>query len=211
MNYFKLHKDGYFEISDVGIGDLISSFGNSYLVEETQLISNYDSGKYSKTLTTEYGANAFPFHTDGAHRVIPPRWTILQFIGDGKSDTATLLFDSKVLSEIYENEDLFFNEIYLVKHGHQSFLTPIINRQLYCEPIFRWNKLVMKKLINKTGKTLEDYLSSFHVRITWNFGKILILDNWRMLHGREKILPNELHTRKIKRFNLTPINENAGI
>lgn len=211
MKNSKLQKDGYAEISGMKIEDILSSFDSGYKIEESHLIPNNISGKYTKTLTVEYGANAFPFHTDGAHRVIPPRWTILEFVGSGISETATLLFDSKTISDLKEYEHLFHHEIYLVEHGQQSFLTPLVNKQLYIDPIFRWNKLVMKKLINRTSKTLDDCISSYHVRVTWSIGKILVIDNWRMLHGREKLLSNEVHTRKIKRYNLTPTKENASI
>ncbi len=210
MNNSSLLSNGFNEFFGMEIQDLLSYFGDGYNIEETQLIPNSVSGKYSKTLTAVYGCNAFPFHTDGAHRVIPPRWTILEFIGDGKSETATLLFDSKALSQLKENEDLFHHEIYLVQNGQHSFLTSLINKQLHSEPIFRWNKLVMKKLFNKTNKTLDDCLSSNYFRVTWCTGKILVLDNWRMLHSREKLLLDEELTRKIKRYNLTPIKENAS-
>ncbi|MHA8085852.1 TauD/TfdA family dioxygenase [Aquirufa antheringensis] len=205
MNQSKLQTDGFAEISGMKIEDLINSFDGDYNVEETELIPNKISSNYSKTLTSEYGVHAFPLHTDGAHRVIPPKWTILQYVDDYKSETATLLYDSKTLSDLNENEDLFYNEIYLVENGKHPFLTSLINKQVYSEPIFRWNKLVMKKLINKTGKTIDEYISSFQVRVTWSVGKILVIDNWRILHGREKLVMNEEHSRKIKRYNLTPV------
>jgi hypothetical protein len=206
LNLSGLHLNGIDIFHDIDVDEILKYFTSEYYMEENELIPLTHSVKYQKSLTKEFGLGAFPFHTDGAHRPIPPEFTILQYSGIEKSETGTLFLDSLEFSGAKENEDLFFNEIYLVQYGEKPFLSPLINKQIYKRSIFRFNKMVMKKLINLTSKTLEDSISTTPLRINWTKGKIIIINNWRLLHAREKLVEGEEQIRKIKRYNLTPKN-----
>ncbi len=207
----QLDRNGYIELFNIDIKQILTFFSEGYTVDTCELIPNKSSNNYSITLSSEYKYEAFPFHTDGAHHLIPPKWVILNYTGILESGTATLLFDSKSVSHLQENEDLLFNEIYLVSQRSNPFLTSIINTQMSKFPIFRWNELVMKRLIKRSPFNMANLLNSYHKRVSWTVGKTLIIDNWRILHAREKVVNGEELTRKIKRYNLTPIKDYASI
>jgi hypothetical protein len=203
MDKEKLLQEGFIEVTDISLSDIIKVLPGQFKIEETYLKPNKEPRTNVRTLSTEFGMNPLPFHTDGAHRLIPPRWTILQYGSKTESKSGTLLFDSKPASADPHYEDLFFNEIYIVTGGVKPFLTSIINKQLSSLPIFRWNKLLMRKLLDKTKVTIDYLAIKPHHKVTWSPRKTLILDNWRILHSREEVPKEEENTRIMTRYNLS--------
>lgn len=203
----KLLNNGYLILFDLDIGkiqlELESVFNESYL-KETICIGKENSKKYKTTLTSIYKQAEFPLHTDGAHKLIPPRWIILEYNGDIKNSTATIIADTMSEQNNIKNEDLFHNEVYFVSGGQHSFLTTIVNHNLHKNSIFRWNKHTMKRLNSRTGIPFEDLKFKKILRIEWEPNQSLIIDNWRMLHGRESIKKSNIE-RTFYRHNLTPI------
>jgi hypothetical protein len=185
---------------------LVTTYNEQYTLEHSDLRPNLDSGKYQHSLSKEYGLNAFPFHTDGAQRLKPPRWIILQYKGLIDSKSATTVLDTLKLQTEEAYEDFFFNEIYLVSGGKIPFLTSVVNKIQYKTPILRWNSLLMKKVNSKRFRNEIILNQSCDERIEWSIGKTLIIDNWRVLHAREPVEKKDEINRVIHRVNLTPIN-----
>lgn len=210
METLPLQKTGYQEFNETTIYSVIQTLTQKnnqiYKVEDSLLMPKTNSNKFHNSLSQEFGLNAFPFHTDGAHRIIPPKWLILEYKGLRPSNSATTLLDTLHLQNDRVNENFFFNEIYLVTGGKISFLTTLVNKTQCKSPIFRWNSLIMKKLNSKEHNNLNIFERSISHRFEWIKGKILVIDNWRILHGREAINEDDKTNRIIHRYNLTPIN-----
>jgi len=182
----------------------------SYEIVSNDLTPNKEPTNHKKTLSTTYGYNEFPFHTDGAHFLIPPRWVILESTNTIAYKTATVLVDTFEFSNFVPYDNVLNHAIYLVSNGNYSFLTTIINKVLNGKPIFRWNPLLMK-LVSK-GLTFDlKNVNHTPVRIEWHPKQILIVDNWRMLHSREAVIDEEKLNRELKRYNLTPLDTHASI
>lgn len=205
MDILELEKQGYMEFYGIPVSEIILKIKGKHKIEVNQLVPNKPLGSYRTTLSKEFGMDKFPFHTDGANRLIPPHWTILEYAGKEKSKCATLLVDIKELNKIKNHDDIFHNEIYLVRGSPHGIITPLINKQIMKESIFRWNGLIMKKLIDKTKDTFEKNIGEPSFRINWQPHKTVIIDNWRTLHSRESVPLDEEKSRIINRYNLTPI------
>lgn len=208
FDFEEIYSLGYQEVTTIPIKSIIDRlqqvYNEDYEVEETSIIPAKNPEYFNKTLSTEFGLNKFPFHTDGAHRLIPPRWTILEYIGKENSTTATLIADTLHVQRNPDYEDILFNDVYIVEGGKSPILTTIINRILYKAPILRWNPLIMRKISRKNHDDFNKIKFNSIERIIWIPTKTIIIDNWRCVHGREAVVGEE-NSRKIKRYNLTPI------
>ena len=186
------------------IRSLSKTFNEIYRTTVDNLEPNKVPTKFNKTLSKTFGYEAFPFHTDGAQFIIPPRWIILESVSGFSYQTATLLVDSNEFKNNPEYDKSLNQSIYFVKNSKHSFYTSIINKVLSSESIFRWNPLVMD-IIEKDTVFDVNTLNAKVTRIKWMPRQTLIVDNWRMLHAREKIFEEEKQIRKLTRYNLTPV------
>ena len=155
-----------------------------------------------------FGYGEFPFHTDLAHWYIPPRYLVLR-CAIGAPGVKTRILDSVPLVE---------------KLGHQSLSralvqprTPITGHRLVlrlfdCEShgtLFRWDSLFLLPA-NTHGEamvgTIAEYLrAATATEIALNHtGDTLVIDNWRILHGRSAVSKSE-RERKIDRAYLSTL------
>jgi hypothetical protein len=149
------------------------------------------------SLSSVHGLLNFPLHTDGADYLIPPKYVILRALED--TPTGTIIADS---IEIKENKD--WNKIenikWKVKLKNKIFMTNLFNDELVAnKKIFRYNSVIMKCL--EETNSFQKIISNLPVQtITWKKNKTLILDNWRVLHGREAIKEINHKNRIIERL-----------
>lgn len=145
-----------------------------------------DAHNYS--LSRNYGVNSFPLHTDTAYFKIPVRYILLYSMNPGSGNRPTFLYDSNRLFN-YDKELRFelAHVLFKVINGRNSFLTTVYNsHQNKC--FFRLDRDCMKatsskgtELITKIDNIIDP--KDFH-EVRWSIGDLLILDNWRFLHGR---------------------------
>lgn len=162
------------------------------------------SGTYAKSLSETYGYQVFPYHTDGTNYIIPPRYLILRYLGNYHSAANTLLLDSDKFEDDPDFRILSEEEVYYVTWGNPNFYTTIKNVTILPgRSIFRFNQLIMKKQNKKSMLSFEDFIKSYSPdSISWVPNKVVILDNWRILHSRERVPENEINTRQIERTYL---------
>jgi L-asparagine oxygenase len=215
VDFTNLNRDGMQVISGMDISTVIThvreNFREIYKIAENSITPNKPSGQFTSTLSKSYGLSEFPFHTDGAHFVIPPRWVILEYLGIEKSGTATLVTDTQPIIRLPTYEDIFYNQIYTVTGGPSTFLTTIVNTIIYSVPIFRWNQLIMKPVNQKSHIRFQNINFDEIHRLSWYPNQIVILDNWRVLHGREIVKEQDVDKRILKRYNLTPVLNHGSI
>src|SRR5258708_33000235 len=68
------------------------------------------------TLSSRYGTDAFPFHTDTAHWDQPARYLVLYCVNPGEGNRATLLQDSRVWQHDDAQKDRACRALW--KNGH---------------------------------------------------------------------------------------------
>lgn len=153
------------------------------------------------TFSSRFGYDRFPLHTDTAFWLTPTRYVLMTCV-NGENSPTTIL----PINQIYNNfttEDLNIlrQAIYLVKTKRIAFYSKI-EQNINGEFCFRYDPSSMKPM-NIYAKKIDNRLheiaeSSFIKKIEWNSKKIIILDNWKTMHGRESTFENL--NRELKRI-----------
>lgn len=140
------------------------------------------------TMSSCYGAGAFPLHTDRAHWPVPPRYILLRSVGDESDRPTTLLDTIKITSKSLLREPLWYSK-WLVESTRTTFMcTVMTKKEGDATPIFRYDTCCMRPFDSAASRLEEDItcelgLSSPEL-FGWVNGTVLIIDNWRALHGR---------------------------
>lgn len=138
-----------------------------------------------RSLSASYGTGALPLHTDTAHRLRPARVIILGCVNVGMPISATRLLDSTSLRWSASEWQLLSSAVFLVRTGRHSFYSSILNDDF---EFVRFDPGCMEPTDNRSEMALQlfsDRISSARCQtVDWLEGRFLVLDNWRMLHGR---------------------------
>ena len=141
------------------------------------------------SLSGKYGLGAFPFHTDSAHRRVPPRYVLLRSVGETNHVRPTLVLDSYTLRREVADEAALTRDVWIVNGGRGAFLTTLLNENLRPpNKIFRYDPVCMRPAHDRFTASVR-VIEKANQKITsssvqWNTGLLIIIDNWRMLHAR---------------------------
>lgn len=137
------------------------------------------------SLSKIYSTGEFPLHTDTAHWTTPCRFILLACASDGGGKRSTLLLDTRKVALKEEQLSLLRTTPFRVKNGRNSFFSTILSN---LRPFVRIDKGCMIAVKNADHTVLDIYSTnhwpSVAETISWEAGDIVILDNWRVLHGR---------------------------
>jgi alpha-ketoglutarate-dependent taurine dioxygenase len=138
-----------------------------------------------------YGHGLFPLHTDLAHWVLPPRYLLLRCLV-GAEDVFTNLLPSKYALDLVGKAAL---QKAVFRGRRREYGCSGLVRAIsyhHQEEIFRWDPIFLQPL-NRNARRLKIVMhdpacnrSLMTVRLT-KPGDTIIIDNWRMLHGRSSV------------------------
>ncbi len=160
------------------------------------------------TYSGNFGFGAFPLHTDLAHWARPPRYLMLRcLLGD--ANIQTQIVDGRLMIESIGSSVLarcLTRPRRPLKGGLQ--LLPVW--QASSEPnqqLIRWDSIYLKpanEYALSIFQQIETSLSSIQpvATVLLNKGDTLLLDNWRVLHGRSQV-QNLESSRRIHRLYLS--------
>lgn len=135
-----------------------------------------------KSLSALYGIGAFPWHTDGAHWPVPPRYLILACAQASVETAATIIWDAH--HSLALNSEAAQQANFRVCNGaHSFYATAASPLQSYC----RYDPGCMSPLdstAQRLQKEIEVEGASVADQIAWAPGVIAVIDNWRCLHRR---------------------------
>jgi alpha-ketoglutarate-dependent taurine dioxygenase len=140
-----------------------------------------------------FGHDQFPLHTDLAHWRFPPRFLMLRCI-IGFDAVSTLLIDgARVIETI--NQTIFSRALVRPRRpvDHSLPLLRLYDRQKGDRGLLRWDEVFIRPAsrVGELGVTkLKECLTRckpMSIPLA-NQGDTLIVDNWRMLHGRSPVL-----------------------
>ncbi len=137
------------------------------------------------SLSGKHGFAPFPLHCDTSHWPVPCRFVILACLDPGSVATPTLLLDLAQVSLSSGERLLARSAVFLIRNGRRSFYASILSdRREY----IRLDPGCMEA-VTEDGKQALDLFSHHHQshqvrRVEWRSGDLLIIDNWRVLHGR---------------------------
>jgi alpha-ketoglutarate-dependent taurine dioxygenase len=175
------------------LGSPISSRPGSGLLDRLKPIQTERARIAS--LSRYHGKGRFPFHTDTAHWLTPARHLILGCFQAGSSGTGTLLTRFSDLNIDAQEARVLAEGVFLVKNGRSSWYANILNEH---QSFVRFDPGCMKPATLKGGMAadmLNKRLDAARpVRIAWAEGDVLIVDNWRVFHGREAAEDDENRT-----------------
>lgn len=144
------------------------------------------------SLSRRYGTGAFPLHTDTAHWLTPARYILVGCLHPGRQRRATLLIQFQSLQFNPQEEVLLRSGVFLVRNGRASCYSTILSDE---RPYVRFDPGCMFPATadgHKANRILQERIvASRPTRIDWTQGKLVILDNWRLLHGRESAREDE--------------------
>lgn len=161
------------------------------------------SEAHPNSLSALYGLSAFPFHTDGAHKLTPPRLLAFRYIGTSANPEPTLLLDFNSRKLNSKEEYFLNNRIWKIHDGRKVFYRSIKNPQ---SRFLRLDTGCMTLTDNtdEDKEFLRDLINKFDtIRISWKLNKTLIVDNWRMLHSRPQISLINKDKRILERINIS--------
>jgi hypothetical protein len=137
------------------------------------------------SLSKLYGLEAFPIHTDGAHKPVPPRFIILACANPGTTPAPTVLGRLRDLALLDSERECLGTAVFLIRNGRRSFYSTILDSS---RSFIRFDQGCMVPTCPKGTKTLHTITSrgnDFAANlIFWNPWDVLIVDNWNVLHGR---------------------------
>lgn len=137
------------------------------------------------SLSAKFGLCELPPHIDGAHLPIPPRYLVLGCIEIGEEEVPTTIFDTRTAAFTTEEKKLLEAAVLFVRNGRKSFYSTILSKE---RQFIRFDLGCMEttgSLSEIALNLFRDQLNRFdRIDINWSVGDLLVIDNWRMLHGR---------------------------
>ncbi len=162
------------------------------------------------TYSGNFGMGAFPLHTDLAHWASPPRYLMLR-CARGDPNAQTQIFDGMAVVATLGPSALARCLARPRRPMNGAFqLLPIWQDSSELgEPRIRWDSIYLRPAnvyAQAIFRRIEDFLSRMQPvsQVLLNKGDTLLLDNWRVLHGRSPV-QNLTSPRKIDRVYLSSL------
>src|ERR1017187_3282214 len=138
-----------------------------------------------QSLSKVHAVGEFPLHIDTAHWLTPCRYVMLACVSPGSASRPTLLLDARLLPLNEHQSSLLHSTPLRVTNGRNSFFSSILSK---ARPFVRFDPGCMTATTTDGPKAPPDLArhnwSDYIEPVHWKPGTVLVMDNWRMLHGR---------------------------
>lgn len=165
-----------------GLGEVIPGRGRQ-LVE--RIVPQSAVSSYRGSLSSLHGLAPLPVHTDTAHWPVPCRYLIMACVNPGPLPVPTVLLDTRAIRLTREQRDASLSAVFLIRNGRKSFYGTISS---VGRPFIRFDLGCMEGQSDACCTAVSGYTgraaTSRTTSCEWTPGKLLVIDNWRMLHGR---------------------------
>lgn len=175
------------------------------------LIPRHESESPGNQYSGTFGLAEFPLHTDLAHWAIPPRYFILR-CRKGSPSVPTYLLHNSALTATLGNATLR-RALVRPRHPSRSGVNCLLPLVLSADDhlSLRWDSLFLVPMNEAARRAAEamktnawDESKLAAVTLT-SPGDTLIVDNWRMLHGRGGVREDDMD-RRVERVYLSEIH-----
>jgi len=149
------------------------------------------------TYSGNFGLDDFPFHSDLAHWARPPRYLALRCINGGIATYTQLIDSSNIVDLIGEVE---LRRTLVMPRRPQSGrkqLLRLLERFDGAFWAFRWDPLFLSAT-EECAEVLKQVALCIaglnpHRCLLSESGDTLVVDNWRMLHGRSRVADSDVN------------------
>jgi len=150
------------------------------IVRELRPLAHVDANR--NTLSSRYGAGPFPLHTETAYWRTPARYLLLRCVSPGASKRPTVVVPLS-LRRLTRRQKICLESAVWVCRARPSFLCSILDGKR-----IRYDRECMKPAspsADLAAQIMSELVyASQPVEIAWCEGRLLIIDNFRCLHGR---------------------------
>lgn len=188
--------------------DVAQRIGSVFKVPTMPLVQTLTprlkENEQENTYSGNFGIGEFPFHTDLAHWYVPPRFLFLRCVFPAPNVETKLIDGNDVWAEI---ESSVLSRSHFKPRKRLDRTSNIL--KIKEGEIFRWDSIFIEPANTNAEKlkvAIEGHINSAK-SIKLNLdkeGDCLLIDNWRMLHGRGAIGAESMD-RKIERVYLNEV------
>jgi hypothetical protein len=156
------------------------------------------------TMSATTGLAAQPMHTDCAYYPRPPRYVILECQQEGENPCPTLLWLLDWNRLINDCPQALTSPGWTVRGGHhRPFYCRVLSPEYGDGGLIRYDPICMKPPRGQENQlaSARDVLIAYSTRreFFWSPGVALVIDNWRVLHGRGEGAAHS-PSRRLKRW-----------
>lgn len=196
-----LETDGFASVEGIEAADLLS-FANGLgqpqadtndpaIVRDLHPVAA--SRAAPNTLSGRHGTGTFPFHTETAYWRHPARYVLLYCVNPGAGGRPTVVKDVLAPLSVRDLKALS-SELWVVGKRRRPFLTCLVEA-VGSRVRLRFDADCMRPVDQgAVGRALmaEALDDATPVAVEWHSGDLLILDNFRVVHGRgSSLVPDE--------------------
>ena len=138
-----------------------------------------------RSLSRIHSVGEFPLHIDTAHWLTPCRYVILACVSPGSGGRPTLLLDTQQCRLAERHVSFLHSTPLRVTNGRNSFFSTILSK---ARSFLRFDPGCMTATTPEGADALDIFSHQHwldHIEeIQWEKDRIVVIDNWRLLHGR---------------------------
>lgn len=154
-----------------------------------------------------YGLRAFPLHTDLAHHRLPPRYLMLRCSVPDEAVRTPLVDSVDIIATVGAS---LLSRSVVQPRRPRAGIRPLLRLFDPALRLFRWDIEFIRPSSNAGTEAVVAVRDALghqgRVEIRLDHpGDMLVIDNWRMLHGRTEVLPTGCG-RRIERAYLGSLN-----
>ncbi|WP_447902987.1 TauD/TfdA family dioxygenase [Pseudomonas serbica] len=158
-----------------------------------------------RSLSARYGLNQFPWHTDGAHWSMPPRYLVMGCLEADQQTAETIICEGRYFASL--NSAVARSSVFRITNGRSSFYAAA---RAASDRYYRYDPGCMTPMdvgARELMFAMDQEKLENEYKIQWCTGRFLLLDNWRVLHRRAAIV--ESAERKLLRVTVMERMNNA--
>jgi L-asparagine oxygenase len=183
------------------LGDPVGSRRSDPIVQPLTPVARAKASP--RSLSAAHGLGAFPFHTDAAHHLDPPRWVVLRCADPGPSRRPTLWKDSEEFDLADEERRLLRRSVWRVAARPRPFLAAVYTKGTAGVDRIRFDPGCMTPAdpsFDDAARLLQVAIASAQAHeVYWDRNDALILDNGRCLHARAAGDVSDASVRRLER------------
>jgi alpha-ketoglutarate-dependent taurine dioxygenase len=164
------------------IGEIIPSRKNSNDLIDTLTIKSKNNAN-PKSLSALFGDKDFPFHTDGAYLIEPPKYVILRSPKQVRNCPTLICKPTFTIAD----KDKLTKNVWLVNGGRGKFYASILEGNDNDYNI-RFDMACMRPALadfKSSADIMVSKIASTNIQeVNWKKNQCVIFNNWKLLHSR---------------------------